>query len=70
MRIHQILLGFTLLPLPGQLTGQPTELPDYKNPDKGVEERVEDLLTRITREENISQMKSRTPVDLNRLLNH
>lgn len=28
----------------GQIIGQTTKLPDYKNPDIGIEERVEDLL--------------------------
>jgi len=33
--------------------GQQAELPDYKNPDKDIENRVEDLLARMTLEEKV-----------------
>ncbi|MEN8226739.1 MAG: glycoside hydrolase family 3 C-terminal domain-containing protein [Bacteroidota bacterium] len=53
MRIHHLLLGFTLLIISARMMGQSAKLPDYKNPDKGVEERVEELMTRMTLEDKV-----------------
>lgn len=46
---------------------QQRDLPVYKDYSRSFEERVEDLLSRMTLEEKISQMMSRTPHDLPRL---
>lgn len=43
-----------------------SEKPVYQDPDQPFEVRVQDLLSRMTLEEKLSQMMSRTPVDLTR----
>ena len=65
MRIQQLLLVITFLVFSGQMTGQSTKLPDYKNPDKGIEERVEDLLSRMTLEEKINMVSGSKNDDIN-----
>ena len=47
--------------------GQKRDLPVYKDYSRSFEERVDDLLSRMTLEEKVSQMMSRTPHDLPRL---
>jgi len=56
MRIHHLLLVITFLVIFGQIIGQSTKLPDYKNPDKDIKKRVEDLLSRMTLEEKINMV--------------
>ncbi|MCK5465043.1 MAG: glycoside hydrolase family 3 protein, partial [Bacteroidales bacterium] len=46
-------LVLACLIISGQIIGQSTKLPDYKNPDKGIEKRVEDLLARMILEEKV-----------------
>lgn len=53
MRIKQLLPVIAFLVISGQMIGQSTKLPDYKKPDKGIEERVENLLTHMTLEEKM-----------------
>ena len=45
-------------------SAQSSKLPVYKDPDRTFRERVDDLLSRMTLEEKVSQMMSRTPHDL------
>ncbi len=45
---------------------QEADLPPYRNPDLSFSERVNDLLGRMTMEEKVSQMMSRTPHALKR----
>lgn len=40
----------------GQIIGQTAKLPDYKNPDIGIEKRVDDLLARMALEEKVEQI--------------
>lgn len=53
MRNVIIFLTSALFVLSGTIMGQSVTLPDYKNPDKPVEKRVEDLLSRMTLEEKV-----------------
>ncbi|NOY37338.1 MAG: hypothetical protein GXO83_07150 [Chlorobi bacterium] len=57
---HLMIFLFTFV----QISGQTVNIPDYKNPDKNFEERVDDLIARMTPEEKISQIMSLTPADL------
>jgi beta-glucosidase len=51
-----ILLPFLLLTLFTTFCGQKEDLPAYKNPNLPLEERVEDLLARMTLQEKIDQL--------------
>ena len=50
MRIQQLLPVITFIVISGQMIGQLTKLPYYKNPDKGIEEHIENLLILMTLE--------------------
>jgi len=50
------LLAVILLSCGGKVIGNETDVPVYKNPDKSVDERVHDLLTRMTLAEKVGQM--------------
>ncbi len=53
MRTPLFILAFIWMSLSIRINGQPITLPDYKNRDRAVEVRVEDLLSRMTLEEKV-----------------
>jgi beta-glucosidase len=65
MRIQLLLPVITFFTFFGQISGQPPAIPVYKNPDKGIEERVEDLLSRMTLEEKINMVSGSKNDDAN-----
>ncbi len=56
MKYYSCLLACLLM-----LAASCNRTPDYKNPDLPVEERVEDLVSRMTLEEKVSQMVNNAP---------
>src|SRR5947207_14825824 len=66
MKMNRIVILFGLLLLTGAVLnlsvghGQ-TSLPPYKNPSLHIEKRVDDLVSRMTLEEKVSQMITATP---------
>ena len=48
MRLKQLFPVIAILVFSGQITRESTKLPDYKNPDKIIEEHVEDMLAHMT----------------------
>src|SRR6266852_5081059 len=55
-----IFLGL-LLDLPRDITSGQSETPPYKNPSLSIEKRVDDLVSRMTLEEKVSQMMNAAP---------
>ena len=52
-----VLLGVTLCMIAGTATAKPKEVLPYKNPALSIDERVADLLGRMTIEEKVGQLR-------------
>ena len=54
--LYGLVLGLLAIVV-GTLTGQPADVPAYRNPDLPAEKRAADLVGRMTLEEKFSQMQ-------------
>src|SRR5215203_3228866 len=68
MKIYNRLVTFSLILIiflsvmpPNQKTSAQNSLPDYKNPKLPIDRRVDDLVSRMSLEEKISQMQNAAP---------